>query len=322
MNIKKSSTFAAQNCLSMKKLLIIACAILVSTFVCAQDIIITNDAKKIEAKVLEISETEIKYKEADDLEGPTYVLGIQKINSIVLSSGKVKTFGTTQPAPVQPVTRVQEPKPVKIDTSTNYLPLAVLNYLDGFPKNVVHLDGNYSMLYDKDVFVYFQFNYENAEVVQYGHNDKNIESYLGSLPEFRKNHASDFEGFDMSRFEKLACDKFNDQSRKKKCVMIPFSSWMNYGRAKQYLLQWNVEKMDVGSGVASALSVNNGTASGGVIMSGKITIYDLSNNEKVCTLYADRIKGVGSPHFHARIVNTLEELFGRQLFFIKTGIGK
>lgn len=297
----------------MNKLFICTCALFASVLVCAQDIIITNDAKKIDAKVLEISETEIKYKEADDLEGPTYILGISKVLSIVLSSGKVKTFGTPQPEPAQPVIQAQQP-----ETAEDYLNPAIYAYMDGFPKNVILVEGDYSMLYDKNAVVFFQFDYEHAEIVQYDHNDKHIKAHMGSLQEYRANHADDFVGFDISHFEQLACEKFNSVMRSKKCKMVPFFQQFNSNTVKRYLLNFSVEKMDIGSGTASVISVNNGTTSGGVIMSGKITLYDLNSKEKVCTLYADRVKGPGSPHFHARIVNTLEELVGKQLFFIKT----
>ena len=296
---------------------ICAYALFVAAFAYATDIIITIDEKKIEAKVLEISETEIKYKEADDLEGPTYILGIPKVHSIVLGSGKVKTFNTKQQEAAEPIRQMQQPEPVMIDATSDYLSPAIYAYIDGFPKNVVFVEGDYSMLYDKESVVFFQFSYDNAEIVQYDHNDKHIESHLGSIKEFKNNHASDFEGFDISHFEKLASDKFNSVMRNKKCTMVPYSNQVNTNMPKQFLLNFNVEKMDVGSGVVSAMSVNGGTTSGGVILCGKITIYDLSSKEKVCTLYADRVKGIGSPHFHARIVNTLEDLFGKQLFFIK-----
>ena len=44
----------------MKKIIVIACVVMASMTLVAQDIIITNDAQKIEAKILEVSKTEIK----------------------------------------------------------------------------------------------------------------------------------------------------------------------------------------------------------------------------------------------------------------------
>ena len=40
----------------------------------AQDLIVKKDGSKIEAKVLEIGEKDIKYKKASHLDGPTYLV--------------------------------------------------------------------------------------------------------------------------------------------------------------------------------------------------------------------------------------------------------
>ncbi len=69
----------------------------------AQDIIITSDAKRIEAKILEVSSSEIKYKEFNNLEGPTFILTNDELNTVIYQNGTVKTFEhTAKPAP-QPV---------------------------------------------------------------------------------------------------------------------------------------------------------------------------------------------------------------------------
>lgn len=62
----------------------------------AQDIIVTTDAQKIEAKILEVSKTEIKYKEKNNLDGPTFVLETTEINSIIYSNGKVVLYNSKQ----------------------------------------------------------------------------------------------------------------------------------------------------------------------------------------------------------------------------------
>lgn len=58
----------------------------------AQDIIVTTDAKKIEAKITEVSKSEIRYKESDNLDGPTFVLGTDEISTIIYSNGKVVLY--------------------------------------------------------------------------------------------------------------------------------------------------------------------------------------------------------------------------------------
>ncbi|GHT32375.1 hypothetical protein FACS189434_03970 [Bacteroidia bacterium] len=59
----------------MKKrfLLLIVCASLVST-IWSQDIIVTKDARNIEAKVMEINIDNIKYKLSANPEGPIYTM--------------------------------------------------------------------------------------------------------------------------------------------------------------------------------------------------------------------------------------------------------
>ena len=68
----------------MKKIVaLFVLAFMATTLLFAQDVIVTNDAKKIEAKILEVSKSEIKYKELDNLDGPTFILETSKINSII-----------------------------------------------------------------------------------------------------------------------------------------------------------------------------------------------------------------------------------------------
>ncbi len=62
----------------------------------AQDIIVTKEAQKIEAKILEVSSTEIKYKKQSNLEGPTFILGVEEINSIIYANGEVQLLFTKQ----------------------------------------------------------------------------------------------------------------------------------------------------------------------------------------------------------------------------------
>lgn len=76
----------------MKRSIFIALFFVLIAVCNAQDIIVTTDSKKIEAKILEISETDIKYKELDNLEGPTFVLSTQKVVSIIYANGKVSLF--------------------------------------------------------------------------------------------------------------------------------------------------------------------------------------------------------------------------------------
>ncbi|MBL7744357.1 MAG: hypothetical protein JNN00_12850 [Chitinophagaceae bacterium] len=58
----------------------------------AQDKIYRKNGKIVEAKVLEIGSSEVKYKEFNNLDGPIYVLETDRIVKIVFENGKVQKF--------------------------------------------------------------------------------------------------------------------------------------------------------------------------------------------------------------------------------------
>ncbi len=76
----------------IKQFCITTLFVFISIISFAQDIIITTDAKRIEAKILEISELEIRYKDFDNIEGPIFILSTNKIRSITYANGKVSLF--------------------------------------------------------------------------------------------------------------------------------------------------------------------------------------------------------------------------------------
>ena len=75
-----------------QKLLTCVCAVLTAMVSFAQDVIVTKDAKKIDAKIIEVFADEIKYKEFDYQEGPTFVLEIADINTVIYSNGKIVIY--------------------------------------------------------------------------------------------------------------------------------------------------------------------------------------------------------------------------------------
>ena len=79
--------------LPMKKLLIVCILLLpIAGTLKAQDIIVTKEGKDIQAKVLEITETEIKYLDFENQEGPTYVLNKTNVLLIRYENGKNEVF--------------------------------------------------------------------------------------------------------------------------------------------------------------------------------------------------------------------------------------
>lgn len=82
----------------MKKLSFLVALLAIGISVFADDLIITKDSKSIKAKILEVSKSEIKYKDATNLEGPTFVLGADEIVSIIYENGTAQNFNQSQSA--------------------------------------------------------------------------------------------------------------------------------------------------------------------------------------------------------------------------------
>ena len=80
----------------MKKLLSILTILVLSACVFAQDIIVTNKAQKIDAEILEVSTSEVRYRELDNLNGPTFILRTDEINCIIYANGKVVLYSQSQ----------------------------------------------------------------------------------------------------------------------------------------------------------------------------------------------------------------------------------
>ena len=76
----------------MKKLLLICILFQFAGTLMAQDIITTKEGKDIKAKVLEISSTEIKYLDYENLEGPTYIMNRSDVLIIRYQNGKNEVF--------------------------------------------------------------------------------------------------------------------------------------------------------------------------------------------------------------------------------------
>src|SRR5690606_41862150 len=58
----------------------------------AQDIIYTNDGRKINAKIIEANDEGFKFKSLHNPYGPTYALARTEIKEIVFKNGEVEVF--------------------------------------------------------------------------------------------------------------------------------------------------------------------------------------------------------------------------------------
>jgi hypothetical protein len=80
----------------------------------AQDTLYTISGQKIPAKVLEINQTEIRYKKANNLEGPTYVVDKTDVALIEYKNGSKEMYGTGSGPTTnndQQTANTQNPKP-------------------------------------------------------------------------------------------------------------------------------------------------------------------------------------------------------------------
>jgi hypothetical protein len=92
--------------------------------VAAQDMIVLEDGNLIEAKVVEISPTEIRYKRFDHLDGPTIAIPVDNVLSIRYENGTYEVFnaGATpqqesiqQEGTQQEINQAEEPKSTALD---------------------------------------------------------------------------------------------------------------------------------------------------------------------------------------------------------------
>ena len=76
----------------MKHLLLFITLIAASFGISAQDIIVKTDSTKVEAKITEISDFEIKYYDWDSQSGPLFIVAVDKIAYIKFANGKITNY--------------------------------------------------------------------------------------------------------------------------------------------------------------------------------------------------------------------------------------
>jgi hypothetical protein len=74
------------------KPILIVLLLLFSCTIFSQDKIYRKNGKVVEAKIVEVSSSEVKYREYANPDGPIYVLEADRIKKIVFADGKTETF--------------------------------------------------------------------------------------------------------------------------------------------------------------------------------------------------------------------------------------
>ena len=76
----------------MKKSLTLLLLVILSSLSFAQDIIITKDKERIQAKILEVSQDEIKYKKFTYQDGPIFSIDIDEVVTVAYENGEVEVY--------------------------------------------------------------------------------------------------------------------------------------------------------------------------------------------------------------------------------------
>ena len=77
-------------------------AVLVGMHLMAGDVIVLRNSTRIDAKILEVSDTEIKYKKSNNLDGPTFTQKVENISAVIYDNGDVTSYADQAPAQTTP----------------------------------------------------------------------------------------------------------------------------------------------------------------------------------------------------------------------------
>ena len=139
----------------MKRSVILLVCALCTWMAMAQDIIVTKDAKRIEAKIQEVSSTEIKYKKFTYQDGPVFVLPIADVNSILFENGDVQVYNE-QPTPAEKATpQPVQPQPVQTAVEKGDEGKTVANVMEKHGDFYMLKQGNTTTRMDKQAYLRF-----------------------------------------------------------------------------------------------------------------------------------------------------------------------
>jgi len=107
----------------MKKAILIVSVIFCANFVLAQDQLFKTDNTKLLVKIIEISPESIKYKQFDNLSGPSYVLSKKEVSLIIYENGNHEVIVSNAPTNIENSAsngRDQKTSTYKIDSLSYY----------------------------------------------------------------------------------------------------------------------------------------------------------------------------------------------------------
>ena len=81
----------------MKKILSLFFLLCAVCSISAKDVIVKKNADVVEAKILEVSSDEIKYKKLSNPKGPTFTISISDVSTVIYENGEVESFTKKEP---------------------------------------------------------------------------------------------------------------------------------------------------------------------------------------------------------------------------------
>ncbi|MBQ7697804.1 MAG: hypothetical protein IJT35_04395 [Paludibacteraceae bacterium] len=75
----------------------------------AIDVIVLRNSTRIDAKIIEVTDTEIKYKKANNLDGPLFTQKVENISAIIYENGDVTSYAETAQMQTPQQTVAQSP---------------------------------------------------------------------------------------------------------------------------------------------------------------------------------------------------------------------
>ncbi|MFY7965777.1 MAG: hypothetical protein ACOVO1_12835, partial [Chitinophagaceae bacterium] len=76
----------------MKKIIIATIFTLITFLTFAQDRLVKKDKTEVKIKVIEITDTDVKYKKTDNINGPLYSIKKIEVSVIIYANGQVEIF--------------------------------------------------------------------------------------------------------------------------------------------------------------------------------------------------------------------------------------
>lgn len=119
----------------MKKLVVTLFVAMIAIVAQAQDVIVKKDGSTILSSVIEVSDTQVKYKKHSNPKGPTYSVNVSELISINYQNGDKDTFNTPEPKRENPVEEMPVAQ-VPVQNNVTYNPQQQIQNQQMYPQQM------------------------------------------------------------------------------------------------------------------------------------------------------------------------------------------